>query len=224
MTVGLVGRKCGMTRIFEAGQSVPVSVIEVLPNQVTQIKNDETDGYCAVQVSFGEQKVSRITKPLAGHYAKAKVEPGIKLLEFRMETPAEREQLSSLSLGHIFEVSLFSEGDYVDVVGTSKGKGFAGTVKRYNFRTQDNTHGNSRSHRVPGSIGQNQTPGRVFKGKKMSGQMGNVRCTTQNLKIVKVDKEKNLLLIRGAIPGAPGNCVTIKLAVKKKAVEVSDGA
>ncbi len=218
MTVGLIGRKCGMTRIFEAGQSIPVSVIEVLPNQVTQIKSDETDGYHAVQVSFGAQKVSRLTKPIAGHYAKAKVEPGVKLLEFRMETPAEVEQLKSINLGQTFEVSLFSEGEYVDVVGTSKGKGFAGTVKRYNFRTQDNTHGNSRSHRVPGSIGQNQTPGRVFKGKKMSGQMGNVRCTVQNLQIVKVDKEKNLILIKGAIPGAPGNCVTIIPAVKKQAI------
>ncbi len=218
MSVGLIGRKCGMTRIFEAGQSVPVSVIEVLPNQVTQIKNDETDGYHAVQVSFGSQKVSRVTKPLAGHYAKAKVEPGLELLEFRMETQEEIEQLKSMNLGQTFEVSLFSEGDYVDVIGTSKGKGFAGTVKRYNFRTQDNTHGNSRSHRVPGSIGQNQTPGRVFKGKKMSGHMGDVRCTVQNLQIVKVDTEKNLLLIKGAIPGAPGNCVTIKPSVKKHTV------
>ncbi len=218
MTMGLIGRKCGMTRVFNVGQSIPVSVIEVLPNKVTQVKNDETDGYDAVQVSFGIRKISRVTKPLAGHYAKAKVEPGVKLLEFRMDAPAE------VDLGDVFDVSLFSEGQYVDVVGTSKGKGFAGTVKRYNFRTQDATHGNSRSHRVPGSIGQNQTPGRVFKGKKMAGHMGSVQCTTQSLQIVKIDKERNLLLIKGAIPGAPGNCVIIKPSVKKGFVEVSDGA
>lgn len=214
MTMGLVGRKCGMTRIFDAGQSTAVSVIEVLPNTVTQIKNNETDGYNAVQVSFGVQKVSRVTKPLAGHYAKAKVEPGTKLQEFRLESA----DLNAVAPGHVFDVSLFTEGQYVDVVGTSKGKGFGGTVKRWNFRTQDNTHGNSRSHRVPGSIGQNQTPGRVFKGKKMAGHLGNVRCTVQTLQIVKIDKERNLLLIKGAIPGAPGNCVTIKPAVKKQAV------
>ena len=216
--MGLVGRKCGMTRILNAGESIPVSVIEVLSNKVTQIKSDEIDGYKAVQVSFGEQKASRMTKPLVGHYAKAKVEPGRKLVEFLMQTPEEQALLASIELGHAFDVSLFAEGQYVDVVGTSKGKGFAGTVKRYNFRTQDATHGNSRSHRVPGSIGQNQTPGRVFKGKKMAGHMGDVRCTTQNLLVVKVDAEKNLLLIRGAIPGAPGNCVIIKPAVKKKAL------
>lgn len=224
MTMGLVGRKCGMTRIFDAGQSIPVSVVEVLFNTVTQIKNDETDGYNALQVSFGVQKLSRVTKPLAGHYAKAKVEPGTKLVEFLMESSAELALLNSTDLGKTFDVSLFSEGQYVDVVGTSKGKGFAGTVKRYNFRTQDATHGNSRSHRVPGSIGQNQTPGRVFKGKKMSGHMGNVRTTTQNLQIVKIDKERNLLLIKGAIPGAPGNCVVIKPAVKMGLLEVNDGA
>lgn len=218
MTMGLVGRKCGMTRIFDAGQSIPVSVIEVLPNMVTQIKNDEVDGYRSLQVSFGVQKANRVTKPLAGHYAKAKVEPGTKLVEFRIESPKELEVLSSVNLGYAFDVSFFAEGQFIDVTGTSKGKGFAGTVKRYNFRTQDATHGNSRSHRVPGSIGQNQTPGRVFKGKKMSGQMGNVQCTTQNLEIVKIDTEKNLLLIKGAVPGAPGNCVIIKPAVKKRIV------
>lgn len=218
MTMGLLGRKCGMTRIFSAGLSTPVSVIEVLPNMVTQIKNNETDGYNAVQVSFGVQKPSRVTKPLAGHYAKAKVEPGTKSQEFRLESPAEFELLNSIELGHTFDVSLFTEGQYVDVTGTSKGKGFAGTVKRWNFRTQDATHGNSRSHRVPGSIGQNQTPGRVFKGKKMSGHMGNVKCTVQTLQVVKIDKEKNLILVKGAIPGAPGNCVTIKPAVKKQSV------
>lgn len=214
--MGLVGRKCGMTRVFEAGQSTPVSVIEVLPNKVTQIKNNESDGYNAVQVSFGAQKMSRVTKPLAGHYAKAKIEPGIGLQEFHMDTSEELALLASLSLGNVFDVSLFSEGQYVDLTGTTKGKGFAGTVKRWNFRTQDATHGNSRSHRVPGSIGQNQTPGRVFKGKKMAGHMGSERCTTQNLQIVRIDKDKNLLLVKGAIPGAPGGRVIIKPAVKKQ--------
>lgn len=224
MTMGLVGRKCGMTRVFEAGQSIPVSVIEVCLNHATQIKKNDTDGYNAVQVSFGVKKMSRVTKPLSGHYAKAKVEPGTKLYEFRMESPEELEFLNSFELGHAFDVSLFAEGQYVDVMGVSKGKGFAGTVKRWNFRTQDATHGNSRSHRVPGSIGQNQTPGRVFKGKKMAGHMGDVQCTIQSLQVVKVDKDKNLLLIRGAIPGAPGNCVVVKPAVKKRVLEVSDGA
>jgi large subunit ribosomal protein L3 len=216
--MGLIGRKCGMTRILDVGNSIPVSVIEVLPNKVTQIKSDETDGYHSVQVSYGIKKASRVTRPLAGHYAKAKVEPGTKLLEFRSDEPV------SFELGQIVDVSLFTEGQYIDVVGTSKGKGFAGTVKRYNFRTQDATHGNSRSHRVPGSIGQNQTPGRVFKGKKMAGHMGNVRCTTQNLQIVKIDKEKNLLLVKGAIPGATGGCVIVQPAVKKSIMEANDGA
>ena len=216
MTMGLVGRKCGMTRIFNAGLSTPVSVIEVLSNQITQIKDLDTDGYHAIQVSFGSQKLSRVTKPLAGHYAKAKVAPGRGLQEFRLDAEKDKAILDAANVGGVYDVSLFDEGQYVDLIGTTKGKGFAGTVKRWNFRTQDNSHGNSRSHRVPGSIGQNQTPGRDFKGKKMCGHLGDVRCTVQNLQVVKIDKERNLIMVKGAIPGAPGNFVTIKPAEKKK--------
>lgn len=215
MTIGLVGRKIGMTRVFTAaGVSVPVSVVEIHPNRVSQVKLDETDGYKAVQLTGGTKKASKVSKPMAGHFAKAEIEAGDMLIEFRVESPEEYK------LGQVISVSdVFTTGQFVDVSGTSKGKGFAGTVKRWNFRTQDATHGNSRSHRVPGSIGQNQTPGKVFKGKKMAGHLGNVRSTVQRLELVRVDAERNLLLIKGAIPGAPGIRVEVKLSAKNKAGE-----
>lgn len=211
--IGLLGRKIGMTRVFTTeGVSVPVSVVEVHPNRVSQIKSLETDGYVAVQLTGGTKKASKVNKAQAGHFAKAEVEAGDMQVEFRLESTDE------FKAGQVVTVAdVFTAGQFVDVAGTSKGKGFAGTVKRYNFRTQDATHGNSRSHRVPGSIGQNQTPGRVFKGKKMAGHMGNVRCTVQSLELVRVDAERNLLLIKGAIPGAPGTQVEIKPAEKKQA-------
>lgn len=210
--IGLLGRKVGMTRVFtEAGESIPVSVVEVVPNRVSQIKNLEVDGYEAIQLTGGVKKSSHVNKPMTGHFAAAQIEAGDMMKEFLVE------DLSSYTLGQVLSVAdVFKEGQFVDVSGTSKGKGFAGTVKRHNFRTQDATHGNSRSHRVPGSIGQNQTPGRVFKGKKMAGHLGNVRCTVQTLKLVRVDADRNLLLIKGAIPGAPGCKVEIKPAVKIK--------
>lgn len=213
MMIGLLGRKIGMTRVFTAeGVSVPVSVVEVHPNRVSQVKTIDTDGYSAVQLTGGTKKASKVSKPMAGHFAKAEIEAGDMLTEFHVESE------DAYTLGQVISVAdLFSAGQYVDVSGVSKGKGFAGTVKRYNFRTQDATHGNSRSHRVPGSIGQNQTPGRVFKGKKMAGHMGNAHCTTQSLELVRVDAERNLLLIKGAIPGAPGSRVEIKPAIKKQA-------
>lgn len=211
--IGLLGRKVGMTRVFTAeGVSVPVSVVEVHPNRVSQVKTLETDGYSAVQLTGGIKKASRVNKPLVGHFAKAGIEAGDMQIEFLIDSEDEFKSGQVLSVADVF-----AAGQFVDVSGTSKGKGFAGTVKRHNFRTQDATHGNSRSHRVPGSIGQNQTPGRVFKGKKMAGHMGNVRCTVQSLELVRVDAERNLLLIKGAIPGAPGSRVEIKLASKKQA-------
>jgi large subunit ribosomal protein L3 len=213
MAIGLVGRKCGMTRVFtDAGESIPVTVVEAAPNRITQIKTAETDGYRAVQVTAGDRKPSRVIKPQAGHFAKAGVSPGRGLWEFRLGA----EEGAELEAGGELKVDVFAEGQLVDVTGTSIGKGFAGTVKRHNFRTQDATHGNSLSHRAPGSIGQNQTPGRVFKGKKMSGQLGNVRKTVQNLRVVKVDAERNLLLIRGAVPGARGSDVIVLPAVKAR--------
>lgn len=209
MANGLLGRKVGMTRIFTEDGAIPVSVVEVLPNRVSQCKTVETDGYNAVQLTGGTKKASHVSKPMAGHFAKAEIEAGDMLCEFRVDS------IDSFTLGQVLTVSdVFAEGQFVDVSAITKGKGFAGTVKRYNFRTQDATHGNSRSHRVPGSIGQNQSPGRVFKGKKMAGQMGNKRCTVQTLELVRVDKDRNLLLIKGAIPGAPGARVEIKPAVK----------
>ncbi|WP_083501590.1 50S ribosomal protein L3 [Legionella worsleiensis] len=213
MMTGLLGRKIGMTREFTAeGVSIPVTVVEVQPNRVSQIKTPDVDGYSAVQLTGGVKKASKVNKPMAGHFAKAEIEAGDMLIEFHVDTE------HSYTMGQVISVSdLFTAGQYVDVSGVSKGKGFAGTVKRHNFRTQDATHGNSRSHRVPGSIGQNQTPGRVFKGKKMAGHLGNVRCTTQSLELVRVDAERNLLLIKGAIPGAPGSRVEIKPAIKKQA-------
>lgn len=211
MELGILARKVGMTRIFtENGKSVPVTVLHVIPNRVTQIKTVETDGYNAIQITGGAKKSSRVNKPMAGHFAKAKVEAGDMISEFRVEDTA------NFTLGQNIALSeLFQTGAFVDVTGISKGKGFAGTVKRHNFATQDATHGNSVSHRVPGSIGQNQTPGRVFKGKKMSGHMGNKRCTIQTLELIKVDEEKGLLLIKGAVPGAPGASMKVKHAVKK---------
>jgi len=198
-----------MTRIFtEDGVSIPVTVIEVEANRVTQVKSVETDGYNAIQVTTGSKKASRVTKPEAGHFAKAGVEAGRGLWEFRLNNG------ETFTVGSELKVDLLADVKLVDVTGTSKGKGFAGTVKRWNFRTQDMTHGNSLSHRVPGSIGQNQTPGRVFKGKKMAGHMGAERVTTQNLELVRVDAERNLLLIKGAVPGATNGNVIVKPAVK----------
>ena len=213
MTKGLVGRKCGMTRVFtEDGISIPVTVIEAQPNQITQVKPVETDGYRALQVSAGSRKATRVSKPQAGHFAQAKVEAGDLLAEFRLEDADEGDY----EMGNEIKVDLFEEGQKVDVIGTSIGKGFAGTVKRHNFRTQDATHGNSLAHRAPGSIGQNQTPGRVFKGKKMSGHMGNARSTVQNLEVVRVDAERNLLLIKGAVPGHKGGRVIVRPAIKAR--------
>ena len=205
----LVGTKVGMTRIFtEDGVSIPVTVIEVEANRVTQVKTLEVDGYSAVQVTTGKKKANRVTKPEAGHFAKAGVEAGRGMWEFRLENGEQFEVGSELT------VELFADVKKVDVTGTSKGKGFQGAVKRWNFRTQDMTHGNSLSHRAPGSIGQCQTPGRVFKGKKMAGHMGAERVTVQNLDIVRVDAERNLILVKGAVPGATGSNVIVKPAVK----------
>jgi large subunit ribosomal protein L3 len=211
MTMGLVGRKCGMTRVFtEDGESIPVTVIEAQPNRITQVKTVECDGYRALQITAGAKKPSRVSKPLAGHFASAKVEAGDLIAELRLNDVDEGEY----EVGSDLKVDLFEEGQIVDVVGTTIGKGFAGTVKRHNFSMQDATHGNSLAHRAPGSIGQNQTPGRVFKGKKMSGHMGNVRRTVQNLEVVRVDAERNLLLIKGAVPGHSGGQVFVRPAVK----------
>ena len=209
MAIGIVGKKAGMTRVFtEAGQSVAVTVLQVTPNRVTQVKTPETDGYSAVQIAFGEKKASRVSKPQAGQFAKANVEAGKGLIEFRTEEGFE--------LGQELTVEQFEVGQKVDVTGSTKGKGFQGGVKRWNFSTQDATHGNSLSHRAPGSIGQCQTPGRVWKGKKMAGHMGAEKQTTQSLEIVQVDTENNLLLIKGAVPGATGSEVIVKPAVKAK--------
>jgi large subunit ribosomal protein L3 len=211
MTMGIVGRKCGMTRVFtEDGVSIPVTVIEAQPNRITQVKTVENDGYRALQVTAGSRKPSRVTKPRAGHFAAAKVEAGDLMTEFRLDDTDDGEFES----GGELKVDLFQEGQKVDVIGTSIGKGFAGAVKRHHFSMQDATHGNSLAHRAPGSIGQNQTPGRVFKGKKMAGHMGNVRRTVQNLVVVRVDAERNLLLIRGAVPGHKGGKVIVRPAIK----------
>jgi large subunit ribosomal protein L3 len=213
MAIGVIGRKCGMTRVFtEDGVSVPVTVIEVEPNRISQVKGLDTDGYNGLQVTVGSRRASRVTKPMAGHFAKAGVEAGRTLCEFRLND-GEGE---GLELGSEIKVDIFEAGQKVDVSGTTIGKGFAGVIKRHNFRTQDATHGNSLSHRAPGSIGQNQTPGRVFKGKKMAGHMGNKKRTAQNLEIVRVDAERNLLLIKGAVPGSKGNDVVVMPAVKAK--------
>ena len=211
MTIGLIGRKRGMTRVFtEQGDSVPVTVIEASPNRITQVKTVETDGYSALQVTLGKKRSSLVTKPQAGHFGKAEVEAGEGLWELRLD---DREG-TDLEAGAELNVEQFEAGQRVDVTGTSKGKGFAGAVKRHNFSMQDATHGNSLAHRAPGSIGQCQTPGRVFKGKKMAGHMGDERVTTQNLEVVQVDAERNLLLIKGAVPGASGGQVSVRPAVK----------
>jgi large subunit ribosomal protein L3 len=211
MTIGLIGRKRGMTRVFtEQGDSIPVTVIEVSPNRVTQVKTVETDGYSALQVTLGKKRASLLTKPQAGHFSKAEVEAGEGLWELRLNGDEETD----LEAGAELNVEQFETGQKVDVTGTSKGKGFAGVVKRHNFAMQDATHGNSLSHRAPGSIGQCQTPGRVFKGKKMAGHMGDERVTTQNLEVVQIDVERNLLLIKGAVPGANGGQVSVRPAMK----------
>lgn len=211
MKIGLVGRKRGMTRVFtEEGNSIPVTVVEVDPNRVTQVKNDETDGYRSIQVTIGQRRANLVNKPVAGHYAKAGVEAGEGLWELRLPEGVGED----LVTGSELKVEMFEAGEMVDVTGTSKGKGFAGGVKRHNFHMQDATHGNSLAHRAPGSIGQCQTPGRVFKGKKMAGHMGDERVTTQNLEVVRVDSERNLLLIKGAVPGAPGGAVMVRPSVK----------
>ena len=213
MSIGVVGRKCGMTRVFAAsGASVTVTVIEVEPNRITQIKSAVTDGYAAVQVTCGGRRPSRVSKSCAGHFAKAGVEAGRGTWEFRVASEAE---LVGLELGGVISLDRFAAGQMIDVCGVSKGKGFAGVIKRWNFSAQDATHGNSLSHRAPGSIGQNQSPGRVFKGKKMAGHMGAGRVTVQNLEVVRVDVERNLLLVRGAVPGANGGDLVVRSAVKE---------
>ena len=211
MTIGLVGRKLGMTRVFtEDGASIPVTVIEVEANRVTQVKSLESDGYVAIQVTTGAKKANRLTAAEAGHFAKAGVDAGRGLWEFLLN----ESEAADVAVGAELSVGVFADVKKVDVTGTSKGKGFAGTVKRWNFRTQDMTHGNSRSHRVPGSIGQNQSPGKVFKGKKMAGHLGNERVTVQCLDVVRVDVERNLLLVKGAVPGATNGDLIVKPAVK----------
>ncbi|MCK5916812.1 MAG: 50S ribosomal protein L3 [Cocleimonas sp.] len=211
MAISLLGRKVGMTRIYnEDGSATPVTVLEMAPNKVSQIKSLEVDGYTAVQLATGSKKASRVNKAQAGHFSKANIEAGSQICESRIDN------IEDFELGSEIKVDIFEEGQLVDVTGTSKGKGFAGVLKRYNFAGKDATHGNSINHRTPGSIGQNQTPGRVFKGKKMTGHMGDVRTTTQNLTVVRVDLDKNLLLIQGAVPGATGGDVSVKTAVKVK--------
>jgi len=213
MTIGVVGRKVGMTRVFtDEGASLPVTVIEIEPNRVAQLKTLETDGYRAVQVTTGNRKATRVTKPAAGHFAKAGVEAGRGLWEFRLDDGEGAE----LAVAGEIKVDIFEAGQKVDVSGISIGKGFAGGVKRHNFRMQDATHGNSLSHRAPGSIGQCQTPGRVFKGKRMAGHMGAAKRTMQNLEVVRVDADRNLLLVKGAVPGAKGGNVVVRPAVKAR--------
>ena len=207
MAIGLVGRKCGMTRIFtEAGESIPVTVVEVLPNRVTQVKSVDSDGYAAVQVTYGARRPQLLSKAAAGHFAKAQVEPGRGLVEFRVQGTDGAD----LKPGSELKVDRFAEGQVVDVTGVTIGKGYAGVMKRHNFGGHHATHGVSLSHRTPGSIGQRQTPGRVFPGKKMSGHMGAETQTTQNLKVVKVDAERGLIAVRGAVPGAPGGDVIVR--------------
>lgn len=219
MTLGLLGKKCGMTRVYaEDGSAVAVTVIEVLPNRITQVKTVDTDGYNAIQVTAGKRKANRLTKAEAGHFAKAGVEPGCKVQEFTLD---DAKELGELAVGGEVKCDLFAEGQFVDVTGQSKGKGFAGTIKRWNFAGKDATHGNSLSHRTPGSIGQRQSPGRVFKNKKMSGHMGAVRTTVQTQPIVKIDAERNLIMVRGGVPGAVNGYVVIRPAVKKPAEAAS---
>lgn len=214
MGMGLIGKKCGMTRVFkEDGTSIPVTVIEVSPNKITQIKTVDTDTYSAIQVTTGEQPISHVNKPIAGHYAKSDVSAGIGLWEFRLDESLLNDD--NLKLGNSLTVDVFTEGQLVDVRSFSRGKGFAGTIKRWNFSSQPMSHGNSLAHRALGSIGQNQNPRKVFKNKKMPGRMGNSKCTIQNQKIVKIDAERNLLLIKGVVSGAPGSIVMILPSCKK---------
>lgn len=211
MSIGIVGRKCGMSRVFtEDGRSIPVTLIEATPNRITQVKTVESDGYTAIQVTAGSKRAALVTKPLAGHYAKAKVEAGRGLWEFRVDAA----DIGGYQVGGEIKADIFQPGQMVDVAGVTKGKGFQGTIKRHNFAMGDATHGNSLSHRSPGSIGQRQTPGRVFPGKKMAGHMGSVRQTTQSLEVVKVDAERGLIAIKGAVPGAPGGNVIVRPAAK----------
>jgi large subunit ribosomal protein L3 len=213
MSIGVIGRKAGMTRVFtEAGESIPVTVIEVTPNRVSQVKSEETDGYRAIQVAFGERRASRVTKPMAGHYAKAGVEAGEVLREFRLEG----DEGADLQVGQEITVSIFEPGQKVDVRGVTKGRGFSGVIRRHHFAGQDRTHGNSLSHRAPGSIGQNQTPGRVWKGKKMAGHLGAANRCQQNLEVVRVDADRNLLLVRGGVPGPTGGRLVVLPSVKQK--------
>ncbi|TXR51448.1 50S ribosomal protein L3 [Reinekea thalattae] len=209
MSIGLIGRKAGMTRVFtEQGSSIPVTVVEVEPNRISQVKTEDADGYSAVQLTAGKKRANHVSKAEAGHFAKANVEMGTLTREFRVADVSEFEAGKELT------VALFEAGQKVDVIGTSKGKGFAGGIKRHNFHMQDATHGNSLSHRAPGSIGQCQTPGRVWKGKKMAGHMGAERKTVQSVEVVRVDAERNLLLIKGGVPGATGSHVFVQPAVK----------
>ncbi|WP_208277141.1 50S ribosomal protein L3 [Massilia oculi] len=214
MSLGLLGRKVGMMRIFtDDGDSIPVTVLDVSNNRVAQVKTPETDGYTAVQVVFGQRRASRVTKAAAGHYAKAGVEAGTMLKEFRIDSTKAAE----LKAGDTIDASMFEVGQKIDVQGTSIGKGYAGTIKRYNFASGRATHGNSRSHNVPGSIGMAQDPGRVFPGKRMTGHLGDVTVTTQNLEIARIDADRQLLLVKGAVPGAKNGQVVVKPAVKTKA-------
>ncbi len=212
MTIGIVGRKCGMSRVFtEAGESIPVTLIEATPNRITQVKTVENDGYTAVQVTAGTKRAALVSKPLAGHYAKAKVEAGRGLWEFRVDA----KEIGNYNVGGELKADeVFKTGQKVDVAGVTKGKGFQGTIKRWNFTMGDATHGNSLSHRSPGSIGQRQTPGRVFPGKKMAGHMGAENQSVMNLEVVKIDAERHLIAVRGAVPGAPGGNVVISPASK----------
>jgi large subunit ribosomal protein L3 len=211
MTIGLVGRKVGMTRIFTGdGETLPVTVLDVSDNRIAQIKTSEKDGYAAVQVAFGKRRAHRVTKPIAGHLAKAGVEAGHTLREFR----ARAEDIANLKVGGKIGVEIFKVGQKVDVAGVTKGKGFAGVIKRHNFASNRATHGNSISHNRPGSTGQNQDPGRVFPGKRMAGHLGDVRRTVQNLEVVRIDAERQLLLVRGAVPGASGLDIVVRPAVK----------
>jgi large subunit ribosomal protein L3 len=213
MTIGVIGRKAGMTRVFtEEGASVPVTVIEVQPNRVSQLKTEESDGYRALQVSAGNRKASRVTKPMAGHFRKAGIEAGDVLHEFRLSDG----EGADFAAGAEITVSIFTAGEKVDVRGVTKGRGFAGVIRRHHFRSQDTTHGNSLSHRAPGSIGQNQTPGRVLKGKRMAGQLGAINRCQQNLEVFRVDAERNLLLVRGAVPGPTGGRLVVVPSVKQK--------
>jgi len=213
MSVGLIGKKCGMTRVFSLdGKSTPVTVVAALPNRIVQIKNNEKDGYCAIQVTTGTKKPSKVTKALAGHFAHANVGAGNGLWEWRLA----KDEMSDFTAGKEFKVDIFTVGQIVDVSGITKGKGYAGVMKRHHFAGGYASHGCSLSHRVPGSIGQRQTPGRVFKGKKMSGHLGDVKRTVQNQEIVKIDNERNLIMIKGVIPGAPGGHVIVKPAIKVK--------